>query len=39
VLLVRGTTLLAEQLMGDDVEAVVAKVIRAAKGGDMAAAD
>jgi Family of unknown function (DUF5681) len=31
-------TRLAERLMEDDVEAVVAKVVRAAKGGDMAAA-
>ena len=31
-------TLLAERLMGDDIEAVVAKVVRAAKGGDIAAA-
>ena len=31
------TTLLAEMLMADDVEAVVVAVINAAKGGDMAA--
>jgi hypothetical protein len=38
----RGTrhrmTVLAEQLMSDDVEAVVAKVVKKAKGGDMSAA-
>lgn len=31
-------TLLAEQLMADDVEAVVAKVVKAAKAGNMPAA-
>ena len=31
-------TLLAETLMADDAEAVVAKVVEAAKGGDMTAA-
>jgi hypothetical protein len=31
-------TLLAEQLMADDVEAVVAKIVKAAKAGNMAAA-
>jgi hypothetical protein len=31
-------TLLAEQLMADDVEAVVRRVIKAAQGGDMVAA-
>jgi hypothetical protein len=31
-------TLLAEQLLADDVEQVVAKVVKAAKSGDMTAA-
>ena len=32
------STVLAEKLMGDDVESVVAAVVKAAKDGDMAAA-
>lgn len=33
-----ATTVLAEQLLSSDIEAVVAKVVKKAKGGDMAAA-